>query len=265
MRASIPFRGGLSSSTALIAATLWTVMRHRGIAHHRHYFAEWPRYVELNRMGIVCGYQDAYMVTFGGLNYIEFRDKEFYRTVADEPYATVESLNGSAVSLPFIVAHTGVQHSSSAVHKPLRERWLDGEPAVVEGYQRIGKLAREGKRAFLDGDWERLARLMTENHAIQRDLGGSGPVNEQLIAAALDAGRPGRQAGRGRLRRHHHRAPSRSRAAWKSRFAPPAPPTSSTRRWSPASATSPPGRPPATKRGRASPARPRSPACPTAS
>jgi mevalonate kinase len=29
---------------------------------------------------------------------------------------------------------------------------------------------------------------MNENHAIQRDLGGSGESNEKLIAAALEAG-----------------------------------------------------------------------------
>jgi mevalonate kinase len=29
---------------------------------------------------------------------------------------------------------------------------------------------------------------MNENHAIQRDLGGSGEENERLISAALDAG-----------------------------------------------------------------------------
>ncbi|MEA3338561.1 MAG: hypothetical protein U9R15_01215 [Chloroflexota bacterium] len=32
---------------------------------------------------------------------------------------------------------------------------------------------------------------MNENHAIQRDLGGSGESNERLIAAALEAGAPG--------------------------------------------------------------------------
>ena len=185
---NIPYQGGLSSSTALISATLWAILSYRQINFHKYYFAELTRYVELNRMGIVCGYQDAYMVTFGGLNYMEFRDKEFYRAVADEPYATTEPLSDLVPALPLIVAHTGVQHQSGAVHKPLRDRWLDGEAAVVEGYLRIGKLAREGKRAFLDGDWERLARLMTINHAIQRDLGGSGPENERLIKAALDAG-----------------------------------------------------------------------------
>ena len=37
-------------------------------------------------------------------------------------------------------------------------------------------------------DWPLLGRLMNENHAIQRDLGGSGESNERLIAAARGAG-----------------------------------------------------------------------------
>ena len=72
--------------------------------------------------------------------------------------------------------------------KAIRDRWLEGDRDVVEGYERIAKLAREGKRAFLTRDWEWLGQLMNDNHEIQRDLGGSGPENERLIAAALDAG-----------------------------------------------------------------------------
>jgi len=187
-QSDIPYQAGLSGSTALVCATLWAILRYLQVNHHRYYFAELARYIELNRMGIVCGYQDAYMVTFGGMNYMEFRDKEFYRTVAEEPYATIEPLDGRVPAVPLIVAHTGVQRLSGGVHKPIRERWLEGEPAVVEGYLRIGRLARQGKRACLDGDWEKLGWLMNENHAIQRDLGGSGPENERLIRVALDAG-----------------------------------------------------------------------------
>jgi mevalonate kinase len=49
-------------------------------------------------------------------------------------------------------------------------------------------LAREGKRALLAKDWPRLGALMNQNHAIQRDLGGSGDANERLIQVALSAG-----------------------------------------------------------------------------
>jgi mevalonate kinase len=90
--------------------------------------------------------------------------------------------------LPFVLGFTGVQHSSGAVHKPIRERWLEGDPDVVAGYERITEIARMGKKALLLEDWPLLGALMNENHAIQRDLGGSGEVNERLIAAALEAG-----------------------------------------------------------------------------
>ena len=195
----IPYQAGMSGSTALLAALVAALFEHSGHQYPPHYFAEFIRSIELNRMGIMCGYQDAYMVTFGGINYMEFRDKEYYRSVEDELFATIEPLAAHVPTLPFILAHTGVQHMSGAVHKPLRERWEDGEPAIVEGYKRIAVLARHGKRAFLMGDWEYLGRLMNENHAIQRDLGGSGPDNERLIHAALAAGALGAKlAGAGR-------------------------------------------------------------------
>jgi galactokinase/mevalonate kinase-like predicted kinase len=195
----IPFQAGLSGSTALLAALVAALLEYRGQSFSRHYFAEYIRSLELNRMGVMCGYQDAYMVTFGGLNYMEFRDKEYYRPVDEELFATVEQLTSPVQPLPFILAHTGVQRMSGTVHRPLRERWEDGEEAVVNGYKQIAVMARHGKRAFLKGDWETLGRLMNDNHAIQRDLGGSGPDNERLIAAALDAGAPGAKlAGAGR-------------------------------------------------------------------
>lgn len=106
-------------------------------------------------------------------------------------YATIEPLGHYVQHLPFILGFTGVQHASGAVHKPIRERRLEGELEVVKAYERITELARMGKKALLNEDWATLGQLMNENHAIQRDLGGFGPENERLIAAALDAGAPG--------------------------------------------------------------------------
>jgi galactokinase/mevalonate kinase-like predicted kinase len=173
----------------MVVAALAALEEFRGRRPNSYYFAELARSIELNQLKVVCGYQDQYMATFGGLNYMDFRDKEFYREVFSEPYASIESLLPHCDAVPpVILAHTGVQHNSGAVHKPIRERWLDGERAVVDAYVRVARLAREGKKAILSADWVRLAALMTENHSIQRALGGSGPENERLIDAALGAG-----------------------------------------------------------------------------
>jgi galactokinase/mevalonate kinase-like predicted kinase len=187
----IPMQSGLSGSTALVVAILQALLAWRGDDLNRYRLAERARTIELNYLKVVCGYQDAYMCTFGGLNYMDFRGKQFYRSEEAELFATIEPLADDVPELPFVLGYTGVQHSSGEVHRPIRERWLEGERDVVEAYERISELARMGKKALLLQDWPTLGDLMNENHAIQRDLGGSGTSNERLIAAALEAGAPG--------------------------------------------------------------------------
>jgi galactokinase/mevalonate kinase-like predicted kinase len=187
-KSEIPLRSGLAGSTALVVALLKGLLAWQGKSLNSYRLAEMARYVELNHLKVVCGYQDAYMCTFGGLNFMEFRGKQFYRQAEAELFATIEPLAPYAEGLPFVLGFTGIRHSSGAVHKPIRERWLEGEPEVVTGYQRITEIARMGKKALLTEDWSLLGALMNENHAIQRALGGSGESNERLISAALGAG-----------------------------------------------------------------------------
>ena len=184
----IPLRSGLAGSTALLVALVKALLAWQGHYPSAYRLAEQARYIELNYLRVVCGYQDAYMATFGGLNYMDFRGKQFYREAEAELFATIEPLASYTADLPFLLGHTGVQHSSGEVHKPLRERWLEGDPQVIAGYERITEIACLGKKALLLEDWPTLGRLMNENHTIQRDLGGSGEQNERLIAASLGVG-----------------------------------------------------------------------------
>ncbi len=185
----IPRQSGMAGSTALVVALLQALLQYRGETLNPYALAERARRVEKEELGIQCGYVDQYLCVFGGLCYVDLRGKEL--DDAAEPLATVENLAPVVPRLPFLLAFTGVQHSSDAVHRPLRQRWLDGEEAVVSAYRRIGDLGREGKKALVEADFSRLGSLMNENHAIQRDLGGSGPANDRLIEAACNAGAPG--------------------------------------------------------------------------
>ncbi len=128
------------------------------------------------------------MAAFGGLNLMDFAGKESLEQTEDEPLAIVEPLAAFAPNPPLLLAHTGIKHHSGTVHRTPRERWLAGEPLVRAHYARIGQMAQRGKRALLERDWPTLGALMNENHARVAELGGSGPANEQLIAAAREAG-----------------------------------------------------------------------------
>ncbi len=188
LESEIPLQSGLAGSTALVVALLAGLLSFTGRRLGPHALAETAREVERSGLGVQCGYVDQYLCVFGGLRYVDFRGKERDAPAAAAPLATVEDLAALAPALPFVLAFTGIRHASDSVHRPIRERWLAGEPAVVQGYARVADLGLRGKRALLEGDFETLGALMNENHAIQRDLGGSGPSNEALISAALGAG-----------------------------------------------------------------------------
>ncbi len=195
---TVPIQAGLAGSTTMLTAILGATLRMLDLRLSPYEIAETVRYIEFNILRVVCGFQDQYMAAFGGLNYLDFREKD-PRVTTDPVFATVEKLEPWVGDLPLILANTGVQRNSGSVHGGLRERWIAGEPAVVDGYLRIARLAREAKKALLAGDWACFGAAMNENHSIQRDLGGSGEANERLIAAALEAGALGAKlAGAGK-------------------------------------------------------------------
>jgi mevalonate kinase len=105
-----------------------------------------------------------------------------------EIFAKIEPLDGCVSQLPLVLAHTGHQRVSGRVLRPIRERWEQGDPTVHEGYRRIAELARLGKRAIIERDWDTVARHMAENHRIQQSLGASGEINDRMIDVALRAG-----------------------------------------------------------------------------
>ncbi|NMA94784.1 MAG: hypothetical protein GX974_01940 [Clostridiales bacterium] len=196
---NIPVQAGLAGSTAILSSVLSALLAFTGKKYNRYELAEINRVIELHYMKCQCGYQDAYSTTFGGLNYLDFRGKEYYRELDEEIYATVEPLSPFIEGdLPFIIAHTGIKHHSGDFHRPLRERWVDGEKLVVDGYSEIAHMAREGKKAIINGDWEELGYLMNKNHEVQDSISDSGEQNNFMIKAAKNHGAlAGKLAGAG--------------------------------------------------------------------
>lgn len=185
---SIPAQSGLAGSSALLTAIVACLLKAQGESWHiPHQLAERVRRIEAELLQVACGYQDFYMAVFGGINLMDFRDKEGLGREPSEPLATVESLHPylRGVSLPLWVATTGGARFSGTVHRSLRERWESGESQVIQEMARLARLAREGRTALLEQDWHTLAHLMNENYTIVRSLGGSGDALERLVQTAL--------------------------------------------------------------------------------
>ena len=187
-KTDIPLKAGQAGSTAILVTILAAILGRLSIQLSLYQLAETARFIEATQLKVTCGFQDAYMTTFGKLNYLDFRGKESLAQRPGEPFATVEDLSDRVGELPLVWAHTGIQRDSSSVHSPIRKRWEHGVKRIVDSYERMAKLTRLGKKALLAGDLKLLGHYMNLNHAITRNLGGSLEPNERLIDAALRAG-----------------------------------------------------------------------------
>lgn len=184
----IPRSSGLAGSTALLAATLACVLKARGEApdlasvEGRSRFAELVRDMEFHEAGVQCGFQDAYMAVFGGLQRMDFAGKT---PTEVGPPATLISMQ---CDLPFLLVTTGVERLSGSVHGPVIKRWLAGEAKIVEAVAEVASLGKIGAEAMRAHDWSELAACMNRNQQVINAWGGSGEAIDKLVEDCLDAG-----------------------------------------------------------------------------
>ncbi len=199
-QSNIPLKAGCAGSTAMLMCVLAGILALFDIELSKYELAELARRIERHELGVHCGYQDQYMIAFGGINCVDLRDKENEPEGKEAPFATVEPLTEHVTELPFILANTGIQRHSGQFHAEPRRKWEQGDPRRREGFRRLGELGRLGKKALILRDWDWLGELMNENYEIVEDLIGCGEANTRLIKAALKHGAKGAKlsgAGRG--------------------------------------------------------------------
>ncbi|OGG34855.1 hypothetical protein A2363_00235 [Candidatus Gottesmanbacteria bacterium RIFOXYB1_FULL_47_11] len=90
--------------------------------------------------------------------------------------------------IPLIVGYTGVKADTKTLVEGVAAKRTKEPEKVERIFQAIAKIVEDAKTKMLEGDWERVGRLMDFNQEYLRDLGVSSEKLETLIAAAKHAG-----------------------------------------------------------------------------
>jgi len=204
----IPRQSGMGGSTVLVLLTLLAMVKHYELdpLYHNYYvLGELAQRAEERELNITCGFADRYVPLFGGIAYIDYRNKLFHRPIKEEPYCTYEKLHKCEDDCPLVICSTGVRHDSGDVHRPMRARYLeeykqftgdyDQAPFMVRIMKEIGDTAWRGKMALLEGDLEWFGELMNQNHGLvdemMRHCGfseGAGEANNRMIRTGMEHG-----------------------------------------------------------------------------
>ncbi len=204
----VPRQSGLGGSSLFVILTLGGLRQFYKLnpqEHNDYILAELTQRVEAKELGITAGYADRYVPLFGGIAYIDYRDKLYQKIFQEEPYATYERLDPWVDELPLIAISSGLEHDSGDVHGRMRPRYIEehdewaerggSPPPMVSFMQSVYETAWRGKIALLQKDWETFGSLMNQNHTAVDNMmtycgfsDGAGWANNLLIETALQNG-----------------------------------------------------------------------------
>ncbi len=186
-KTDIPFGSGLSGSTAIVIATMKALNKMFNLNLDNYKIAEEALRVETEELNIAAGFQDRYIISFGGVLYMDFTGKEFMRET--DHYGKVETLN--IKDIPCFLALSGIQKKAT-VHNRLREKFLNGDENVKnkikEQMDKIANLALDGKKAILKRDWLKVGELMNKNTDLRNEISPISEKENLIIRGALDYG-----------------------------------------------------------------------------
>jgi mevalonate kinase len=101
--------------------------------------------------------------------------------------AALETVSVGA-PLTLLVANTGISSPTRHTVRDVRTAWSIDRGRFEDLFDRIGKVVSSARAALEAGNQQALGSLMTENHALLRELGVSAWQNDRLAEAALAAG-----------------------------------------------------------------------------
>jgi mevalonate kinase len=94
---------------------------------------------------------------------------------------------GAFAPFSLVVANTGTAAPTREVVADVR-RLYDADKHTRSTVQRIGRLADEGLSAMINGDYERLGAVMSQNHTLLQALTVSDARLDKMVEIALGAG-----------------------------------------------------------------------------
>ncbi|KAF7655124.1 hypothetical protein LDENG_00060490 [Lucifuga dentata] len=165
---NIPRQVGLAGSSAIVSATLKCLMKFYNITDSdlpKQIRANFILSVETDELFITAGLQDRVVQVYEGLVYMDFSKK----LMEEQGYGNYVSMEMKDLPL-FWLAYLSDPSDSGRIHSNVRQRWLSGEPLVVEAMKTFAELTDEARVALQDRDWSKLAQLMDRNFELRRSV-----------------------------------------------------------------------------------------------
>ena len=181
---TIPSQSGLGGSSAIIVAILYGLAKYFNLYNNleclqeneypinRDIIAELATKVEDHDLKITAGYGDRYVISRGGLSFCSYIGKLYHKKISSEPLAIYDRIDllYDIKSLPIIICFSGVSHDSGRIHEILRQKYLQEDSFVLDGYEKLAEISWKSRFAIMKRDWRLLGDYFRENTRIMDEI-----------------------------------------------------------------------------------------------
>jgi glucuronokinase len=183
---SIPRAMGLGGSSAIVIAAIRAICDLHGRSLPRDDLAMLALAVETEELGIAAGPQDRVAQAYGGLTFMDFSASGRYEPL--DP----------ALLPPLVVAWSADAGAESGpVHPDLRERYRQGDAAVVEALASAATAAHDARAALLTGDHDRFRACVDATFDARQRMMSLDPRHVEMVSVARAAGAAANYTGSG--------------------------------------------------------------------
>jgi glucuronokinase len=189
----IPRLVGLSGSSAIVIATLRSLMKFYEVDIPKPYLPTLTQSIENDELNIPVGMQDRVVQTYEGIVFMDFDRK----LMESRGYGEYYELQPSKLP-PLYIAYDPIREEISDVpHRNLRVLFENGDREVVEAMHKYRDLTDRGRDALMNGDWDALHQIMNANFDLRKTIMEIAPENQRMIDEARKVGASAKFAGGG--------------------------------------------------------------------
>jgi len=192
-RSTIPRRLGLAGSSALVTATMRCLMEYYDVDIPKPILPGVILSVETEELGISAGLQDRVIQVYTGCVYMNF-DRDLLTT---QGHGNYEEIDPKQLPNLFIAYRIDLGEGSETFHNNIRQRWLDGDPEVVQAMKDFASYAAEARELLVSGRGNEIGRLMDANFRRRQSIFNLDPRNVDMVERSWSVGAHGTFAGSG--------------------------------------------------------------------
>jgi glucuronokinase len=190
---TIPQRLGLGGSSAIITASLRALSQYFHVDIPLPVQANLVLETETRELGVPAGLQDRVIQAYHGLVYMDFS-----RALLEQRgYGEYERLDPALLPKMYVAVRTSLSEGTEVFHSNLRERWLRGEPEVVEAMRTWAGYAAEGRECLFARNYRRFGELIDANFDLRARIYRIDGGNLEMVRTARKAGATANFAGSG--------------------------------------------------------------------